>query len=155
MKKAYVLQDYGPDVQYVIDKVQALVEWAGEDATLFTAEDRRKLESVGVHYNSTEYWNSQWDYIPPAGAIIVYYDYKRYEDQYGVVHYVPGIKVGSGNAYLIDLSFLGKKEELDLLKHIADQEAHTTIEEKKFWSNKLNVDDEHEVVDETLVFNRD
>ena len=44
--------------------------------------------------------------------------------------------------------------EVELLNHVSDTVAHTTLAEKKFWNNKLNINDNKEVEDETLIFNR-
>ena len=38
--------------------------------------------------------------------------------------------------------------------HINNPNVHTSVTEKLFWNNKLNVDDTSEVVDAALVFNR-
>ena len=144
--KRFVLEEYGPEVQAVIDKVQELVRIGGDDATLFTREEREKLNSIGIEYNTTEY-------IPDRGTIVIYSDYYKLEDENGNIITNPGIKVGSGNAYLSDLVFVGNIMEIKLEKHISDTEKHTSIEEKKRWDNKLNIEDE--VDDENLVFNRE
>ena len=154
MKRGYVLQDIGPEVQRVVDKVQALVEQGGEEATLLTPAERALLESwTGVKYNTTAYWDEHAAYIPAQGEFIIYCDYISYEDD-GVTKYVPGVKIGSGNAYLADLAFINGDAETHLQEHINDHVAHTTAEEKDRWNNKLNVDDAHEVIGETLVLNR-
>lgn len=151
--KRFVLEEYGPEVQAVIDKVQELVRIGGDDATLFTREEREKLNSIGIEYNTTEYWDLQTEYIPDKGTIVIYSDYYKLEDENGNIITNPGIKVGSGNAYLSDLVFVGNIMEIKLEKHISDTEKHTSIEEKKRWDNKLNIEDE--VDDENLVFNRE
>lgn len=151
--KRYVLQDFGEDVQKVIDKVQALVELCGEDAILLSAADKEKLDSLSVLYATTEYWESQREFIPERGQIVIYSDYRKVEIEEEMQD-VPGIKVGSGNAYLSDLTFLGMSTEIELLNHVSDTVAHTTLAEKKFWNNKLNINDNKEVEDETLIFNR-
>ena len=40
------------------------------------------------------------------------------------------------------------------MDHINNMEIHTTLAEKTFWNNKLNVNDLAEVVDDSLIFNR-
>lgn len=53
---------------------------------------------------------------------------------------VPGIKIGSGNAYVQDLMFVGESSveiEVEDLKqqvedHIEDSDVHTTDEERNF-----------------------
>lgn len=153
MKKAYVLQDIGPDVQWAIDKIQALVAQDGEDATLLSAEDKRRLQEVAkVRYNTTAYWDEHGDYLPAAGEIIIYSDYHKYEED-GETKYIPGMKIGTGNGYLADLAFFADENSSILIEHITNTIIHTTAEEKARWNNKLNIDD-REVVEETLIFNR-
>lgn len=118
------------------------------------------LEQLGIEINSkvqtgtTAYWNSKPSYIPKNGDVIVYTDYET--KQIDATHFinVPGIKIGSGNAYLIDLAFVGEKEKDTLLDHITNTDIHVTLEEKSFWNNKLNVNDVEEVIGETLTINR-
>lgn len=67
------------------------------------------------------------------GEIIVYTDYKQIEKD-GVMIDVPGIKIGSGNAYVQDLAFVeGAAIEAEALeRHINDTTIHTNAEEKDF-----------------------
>ena len=58
-----------------------------------------------------------------------------------------------------DLAFVDDELRNKLLAHIENEEMHTTLEEKLFWNNKVNIDDReeiisHELEDETLVFTR-
>ena len=106
-----------------------------------------------LRYGSTAYWNSQIGYIPPAGSVIIYSDYKTVNVG-GVTKPVAGVKVGSGNAYVQDLAFLDDAEAAKLYTHIINTDIHTTAQEKEFWSNKLNVTDYQEVQNETLIFHR-
>ena len=152
--KRYILQDIGPEVQRVVDKVQALVDEGGEEATLLTPAERALLESwTGLKYNTTAYWDEHPFYIPGQGEFVIYCDYIKFDDD-GVTKYVPGIKIGSGNAYLADLAFINNDAETHLQEHINDHIMHTTAEEKAFWNNKINIPEAQEVVNETLVFNR-
>lgn len=102
---------------------------------------------------STEYWNAQVGDIPEDGEIIVYTDWKT-EVVDGQTVNIPGIKIGSGNAYVQDLTFMGEDVTDALAAHISDGVVHVTAVEKAGWNNKLNVTDAREVVDETLIFNR-
>ena len=55
---------------------------------------------------------------------------------------VPGIKIGSGNAYVQDLVFVGESQiDIDFYEHAADTTKHTNTQEKDFWNSKLNVDE--------------
>ena len=87
------------------------------------------------------------------GEIIIYTDYQTKVIDGQAVN-IPGIKVGSGNAYVQDLAFVGDLEREIILEHIHDAGVHVTSAEKLIWSNKLNVDDDNEVVNGALIFNR-
>lgn len=104
-------------------------------------------------YGTTEYWNSRTGYIPKAGEVIIYSDYKTIEKDGETVD-VPGIKIGSGNGYVQDLAFLDDTDTQVFIEHIENNDIHVTLEKKIFWDGKLNVDDTQEVVGETLIFNR-
>ena len=103
-------------------------------------------KSRPVEYGSTAEWNSQPTLIAEKGLIYVYSDYSV--DSQG--RNVAGIKVGDGKAYLIDMPFVDET----MYEHIQDIEIHITQSERLRWNNKLNVDDDAEVVDESLIFNR-
>ena len=126
-----------------------------------TVNSRIKLKR-----DTTANWNAAIGFIPLAGEVIVYDDYetKTYTvEEYGetvtkTVN-IPNIKVGTGNAYVQDLAFVDQRTREILLDHMRDQEVHTTLAEKVFWNNKINVDDAEEQVtgeleDETLILNR-
>ena len=121
------------------------------------AKSRIKLKR-----DTTENWGKVADFVPLEGELIIYTDYKTITKEVGgeeVQINVPGIKIGTGNAYLIDLAFIDDELRDRLMTHIDDMDMHTTLEEKLFWNNKVNIDDEYEkqqeeLIDETLIFNR-
>lgn len=125
MGKNYKLRQTGAEVQAILDKV------------------------VGIYSGTTEYWNSQVGYIPDAGELIIYTDYKSVDGKD-----VPGIKVGSGNGYVQDLAFASEADSKALFEHINNMNIHVSAAEKELWNRKLNVTDNQEVVEETLIFNR-
>lgn len=106
-----------------------------------------------VKRDTTANWNAAVGFVPLDGEIIVYTDYKTVTEN-NVTKNVPGIKIGSGNAYVQDLAFLGDAEAETLFSHIGNTVVHTSAAEKAFWDRKLNFNDASEVVDETLIFNR-
>lgn len=110
-------------------------------------------DGLSVHYNTTEYWNNAIGYIPGEGAMIVYSDYQTVTAGGQEIN-IPGIKIGSGNAYVQDLAFVGSYEAAQLLSHISNTDIHVSSEQKAAWDRKLNIDDDNEVVDETLIFIR-
>lgn len=117
-------------------------------------------------HDSTVNWNNATGFIPYAGEIIVYDDYQT--RTYTVEEYgqavtktvkIPGIKIGNGNAYVQDLAFVDEELRDKLIAHIENSELHTTISEKMFWNNKINVDDTYDVAhdelkDEVLILTR-
>ena len=117
-------------------------------------------------HDTTENWNNARGFIPMPGEIIIYDDYetKTYTvEEYGELVTktvnIPNIKIGTGNAYVQDLAFVDQRTREILMEHINNQEIHTTLQEKLFWINKINIDDSNdilhdELVDETLILNR-
>lgn len=103
-------------------------------------------EVTKVLYADTATWNSQAQLVSQQGYIYIYSDYKQ--DSSG--NDIPGIKVGDGNAYLIDLPFSTKLID----EHIADAVAHITSAERDFWNNKVTcyIDDNNIT---RLVFSKD
>lgn len=107
-----------------------------------------------VSENTTSGWNSNPQYLPKRGEICVYTDYTTIQDDMGNDITYPGIKVGDGNSYLIDLPFVGADTRYLLIQMIRDHEANTTIHitqaEREFWNDKLNYD----VSEEELILTR-
>lgn len=125
---------------YDTDEVQAIL-------------DRVVAGGATAKAKTTAEWNATSGFIPEAGEIIIYTDYQTVSEG-GETRYIPGIKIGSGNGYVQDLAFVGERDSEILLAHIHDAVLHTSVAEKSFWDNKLNVTDAREVVGETLIFNR-
>lgn len=107
-------------------------------------------DSGEILINTTEYWNSKLGYIPPAGTIIIYTDKSQIDGKA-----VPGIKIGSGNAYIQDLAFVNEEIENILLNHVDNSNVHVSLEDKSKWNNKVNIDDRITDIDgETIIFTR-
>lgn len=121
---------------------------------------------IQLKRDTTDNWNNARGFIPMAGEVIVYTDYetKTYTvEEYGETVTktveIPNIKIGTGNAYVQDLAFVDEQTRNILMDHIHNQEIHTTLAEKLFWNNKINVDDTKEQITgkldkETLILNR-
>ena len=69
--------------------------------------------------------------------LVVYTDYQSYEEE-GHTVYVPGFKIGDGNAYVVDKPFVGEADTKILQEHIEDTGLHIQPGEREFWNNKLN-----------------
>ena len=117
-------------------------------------------------HDTTANWNNATGFIPMAGEIIIYDDYQtktwqveEYGEMVTKTKNIPGIKIGTGNAYVQDLGFVDEDLRDTIMAHITDTGIHTTLAEKLFWNNKINVDDAYEQIhdeleDETLIINR-
>ena len=98
--------------------------------------------------DTTEHWNEKRFFVPMKGEVIIYMDHGQIEDRDGNIVNVPGIKIGDGQAYLIDLPFIGTDVSNQILQqlhtHSEDTAVHVSQQDRIFWNNKLNcqVDDE-------------
>lgn len=105
---------------------------------------------TGVQSDTVEGWNSQMELVAEKNMIYIYTDYQTTTDEEGNTVYIPGIKIGDGKAYLIDLPFTDQLS----MDHIRDGTIHVTPQEKEFWNNKVRAY-LSEVHDETIVFTKD
>ena len=105
---------------------------------------------IRVTRDTTANWNSHRTFIPLRGEVIVYTDYSQTDDGSGHTVNVPGIKIGDGSAYLIDLPFVGGETLQELRVHSSNTDIHVTQNEKTFCNNKLNC----EVNSENLILSR-
>lgn len=110
----------------------------------------RVLSGSQIKSGTTEYWNSQIGMIGERNTLYIYTDYQKDEND----NDIPGIKVGDGRAYIQDLPFIDEDLRNSIMDHINNVSIHVSLAEKLSWWNKINVDDESEVVDGILTFNR-
>ncbi len=94
-------------------------------------------------------WNAKLGFIPVKGEIIIYLDKATVEEGNETITY-PGIKIGDGMAYCVDLPFLGDELAARLLAHINNSSVHVSSADRIRWDNKLNCT----VNQETLVLDR-
>lgn len=90
------------------------------------------LQAAKILRDTTANWNAQLTLISKADTIYVYTDYETIKDGQGNTKYVPGIKLGDGLAYVVDLPFI----DAVMVEHMNNQDIHVTQEEKTFWNNK-------------------
>lgn len=83
--------------------------------------------------DTTAGWNLKPGLKAQLNTIYVYTDYQTVTEG-GVTKFVPGIKVGDGMAYLIDIPFTDKV----MVDHINDHSVHVSQSEKDFWNNKVS-----------------
>lgn len=113
---------------------------------------------IKLKRDNTQAWNSAIGFIPLEGELIIYNDYKSIEkeiDGETRTVLIPGIKIGDGRAYVQDLPFIDEELRDKILMHINNPNIHVTLSDKLRWDDKLNVNDHSEVVNGSLIFNRD
>ena len=101
-------------------------------------------------YGTTDYWNSQLYFIPEEGEVIVYSDHGTIEEN-GETIVVPGVTIGDGNAYCIDLPFVSDDLAMRLTNHINNQTIHVSSNDRISWDNKVDI----ALTGETLQFIRE
>lgn len=106
-----------------------------------------------VYYDTKAAWDMQPQLIAEEGAIYVYSDKATIYDGVGNPVFVPGVKVGDGTSYLIDMAFVGDEILLALSNHVNNEVRHITQAERIFWNNKVSgfLDENDE---ETLVLSK-
>lgn len=105
-----------------------------------------------ILYKTTAEWNADTSLKGAKNTIYVYLDKYSYVNEEGETIYVPGIKLGDGNAYLIDKPFILDAAQDWIMKHIQDTSVHIQPGEREFWNNKLNYIDPS---DDLLEFTRE
>lgn len=118
---------------------------------------KNNLNNKMIYYSKTKSeWNLNRDFISQKNVLYIYTDYKTIEKD-GEQILIPGLKIGDGTTYLIDLPFVndtsrGSELEQLILDHINNKVIHISAEERNFWNNKLNVLLQSDT--QTLVLNR-
>ena len=110
--------------------------------------DASTIEGKSILIDTTSNWNSQINFIPKRGDLIFYADKTINSDGINI----PGLKIGDGLAYCIDLPFIGDDISASLESHITNDMIHITTADRTKWNNKINCEDV--VVDEILILNR-
>ena len=101
----------------------------------------RKFNAL-VQYDTTANWATKTTLVSEEGTIYVYSDHDTVDG-----HYVPGIKIGDGLAFVVDLPFLDEP----LYEHINDISCHVSSADRDFWNDKNRVYTDVNVP-ETLIF---
>ena len=121
-----------------VEKDSDTIYFTTDNGKLYIGD--KEISSTGVsnniHYGTTEYWNSQPSLIGEQSHIYIYTDYTVVNND-DVDIFVPNIKIGDGNAYLIDNPFITTSVEQLINLHINDTTQHITAEERTIWNNKI------------------
>ena len=142
------------DEYAVAEKDSDTIYFTTDDGKLYIGD--KEISGTGgaaIHYGTTEYWNTQSTLIGEKAHIYIYTDYSTVESDGNTIT-VPNIKIGDGNAYLIDNPFITTSIEDLLQSHIGDNIKHITDDERSLWNGKvtcyLSATD-----NETIVFTTD
>lgn len=118
----------------------------------------RKIKNINTnkftYYSKTkEEWDSDITFLSEKNVLYIYSNFKIFSKNGQEEIYLPGLKIGDGKSYLIDLPFLNDFDnniEKVLLDHISNNSIHISDQQRNFWNNKLN----YELQNETLILNR-
>ena len=114
---------------------------------------------------TTQEWRAQPSFKPERGQIVIWSDKDTvlstweedgHTESADVV--VPGVKIGNGNAYNLDLPFVGDDIVVHLLEH-TQSSVHLSAGEREDWNHKITVGNPADptddgVVNETLIITR-
>ena len=112
----------GGGITYTLTRQGKFIVLTGSNSS----ESRAELPYM---YMSTAEWEQEPPMVSEPGVLYIWSDW--YQDSQG--NDIPGVKVGDGNAYVMDLPFQSE----DFLNHVLDTNIHVTAEEKEFWNNKV------------------
>ena len=112
-----------------------LISLDGVEAYLNTHLDKQ------IFFDTTSGWSFQTSLVSKPNTFYVYTDYQT--DSQG--NNIAGIKVGDGNAYVVDLPFT----DTVMMEHMHNSTIHITGAEREFWNNKVRC---YYAGDEQVVF---
>lgn len=102
---------------------------------------KNNLNNKIVYYSRTkDEWNADASLIAQKDVLYIYSDYKIIQKD-GKQILLPGLKIGDGMSYLIDMPFVNSTDsgiEQLILDHINNNVIHISAAERNFWNNKLN-----------------
>lgn len=97
------------------------------------------IDMSHVHYDTKANWDRQTFLIAERGHLYIYKDAEvTYINGRRVVY--PGIKIGDGSSYLIDMSYslVGSDHE-KLINHIQNSAIHVGTGDRMNWNDKVSV----------------
>lgn len=97
------------------------------------------IDMSHVHYDTKANWDRQTFLIAERGHLYIYKDAEvTYINGRRVVY--PGIKIGDGSSYLIDMSYslVGSDHER-LINHIQNSTIHVGTGDRMNWNDKVSV----------------
>lgn len=137
-----------------------------DDNTRLPEALERAADAAKPATGTTAYWQAQDQshFVPALGQIVVWTDHGTVTPAGSETPInVPGIKIGDGTTYNIDLPFVGDDvaaqltalislQQTALADHVNNQIVHITAAERAKWNNKITTSDT--VSGDTLVLTR-
>ena len=103
-----------------------------------------------IEAKTTNGWSRSPYKISESNIFYIYTDRYKKSDGHGNMINIPGIKIGDGSSYLIDLPFVD-----DLFyDHMNNQNIHVTLADKHFWNGKVSIQ-QSELSQQNLIFTTD
>lgn len=106
---------------------QAKVDWDANSG-------KSQILNKPLWYDTTANWDLQRNLISKVNNYYVYTDYRTKEVNGENIN-IPGVKIGDGTTYLIDLPFIDQNPEI--IQHIQNQIIHITAAERANWNDKV------------------
>lgn len=103
-----------------------------------TANFPETLDRTAIHYDTTEAWNSSITFIAERGHIYIYSDCSTKELEDGSIVKIPGLKIGDGTSYLIDMPFVSTGNVDMFIEHMENQSIHVSETDRPNWDNKVS-----------------
>lgn len=85
-------------------------------------------DAAGIRIATTSEWAAQTSLVSEEGIIYVYSDHQTKDGTN-----IPGLKIGDGKAYVVDLPFI----DTLYIDHIADTDIHITATERTKWNKAI------------------
>lgn len=132
-----------------------------DDNTRLPEALSRAADAAKPATGTTAYWQSQDQshFVPAMGQVVIWTD-RGTTTVNGETVNVPGVKIGDGTTYNLDLPFTDAALAAQLTalvathnEHVANAVAHVTAEERARWNNKITTSDT--VSGDTLILTRD
>lgn len=135
---------YGTGYYECITAIETAEAWnAGHWTMLDPLLDM--IDDLKVRYGTTEHWNADITLVAARGVIYVYSDHAAITEG-GTEKNVPGIKIGDGTSYLIDMPFVGDEYAAQILAHVSNTAAHITAAERTAWNAKVSAGIDGEIL---------
>lgn len=108
-----------------------------------------------IYYsNSKENWDLNPNFLSEKNVLYIYTNYAIINKDDKEIA-IPGLKIGDGKSYLIDLPFVNNSSNFNeiLIDHINNNIIHISAADRLFWNNKLNLTLREQ--EQNLILNRE